>query len=208
MRGRFGADADAMWGSFRGDLTTSDRIDLLIRDADTEWPCAFGARTVFELPATANDEPFGSEWEPLDPVDAEELWRGVAAGAVARSVAEALRVIARSWDVPVVAFDVGTVAATDRIVVAGPSAVAALIEAFAAARDLDWSAQVTVIATAPAHRQLAAAAAALLNSSKPTSLLSARGAEEARRHAAARLVVSDDAAPEDRAAAERLARAS
>ncbi len=30
---RFGADADARWASFRGDLETVDRIELMIRDA-------------------------------------------------------------------------------------------------------------------------------------------------------------------------------
>ncbi len=39
-RRRAGADADATWASFRGDLTTADRIDLLLRDADAEWPGA------------------------------------------------------------------------------------------------------------------------------------------------------------------------
>ena len=33
---RFGADADARWASFRGDLETVDRIELMIRDADAE----------------------------------------------------------------------------------------------------------------------------------------------------------------------------
>ncbi len=46
---RFGSEADARWASFKGELTTSDRIDLLLRDADTEWLGAIGARTVFGL---------------------------------------------------------------------------------------------------------------------------------------------------------------
>jgi hypothetical protein len=116
--------------------------------------------------------------------------------------------MARSWDLPLVPCDVEEVSATDRIVVAGPSATAALIEAFAAARDVDWSSQVTAIATPPPHRQIAAAAAALLNSSKPAVLLSADRARDARGHRGARLVLSDDAATEDRAAAERLTRAT
>lgn len=52
---RFGAEADARWASFRGDLTTADRIDLLIRDADAQWPGAFGARSVFARRAVAED---------------------------------------------------------------------------------------------------------------------------------------------------------
>src|SRR5687768_1188859 len=79
---RFGADADARWGSFRGDLETADRIELLIRDADAEWRDpdgerggAFGARTVYALRAVAEDEPFGAQWPGMDPVEAEKLWR-------------------------------------------------------------------------------------------------------------------------------------
>lgn len=197
-RGRFGADADAMWASFRGDLTTADRIDLLIRDADMEWPGALGPRTVFDLPAISADEPFGSDWEPLDPVDAEELWRAMAAEPPPRTVSEAIRLLAQSWDLRLTTVDVGAVEATDRIVVAGPSAISGLALAFAAGRDLDWSAQVTVIATPPAHRQLAAAAAALLNSPAPTALASAAQARPVR---GARVIVSEDATPEDRAAA-------
>jgi hypothetical protein len=60
---RFGADADARWSSFRGDLETVDRIELMIRDADAEWPDGFGARAVFAMQGVAEDEPFGSQWE-------------------------------------------------------------------------------------------------------------------------------------------------
>jgi hypothetical protein len=50
---RFGADADALWSSLQGDLTTANRLDLLIRDADAEWPGGFGARTVFAMRGVA-----------------------------------------------------------------------------------------------------------------------------------------------------------
>ena len=207
-RRRFGADADATWASFRGDLTTADRIDLLIRDADAEWSRAFGARTVFDLRATADDEAFGAEWQPLDPVDAEELWRSMAGQGGASSVEAATQAIARSWDLRLEAVSVGEVGATDSFVVAGPSAIASLVAAFAAGRDLDWSAQVTVVATPPGHRHIAAAAAALLNASKATDLLSAAGAADRPARNGARLLVSDDAAPEDRLAAETLGRSA
>jgi hypothetical protein len=98
------------------------------------------------------------------------------------------------------------VGATDSIVVAGPSAIAALTAAFAEGRDLDWSSQVTVVATPPSHRQLAAVAAALVNAGNLTRLVSAGG--EPPGLVGARLLVSDDAAAEDRAAAARLAQAS
>jgi len=61
---RFGAEADATWADFRGDLGGAARIDLLLRDADAQWPGAFGARSVYDLAAVAADEAFGATWEP------------------------------------------------------------------------------------------------------------------------------------------------
>src|SRR5690606_36203028 len=46
---RFGQDADLHWASFRGHLQDVDRIDLLLRDADAQWPGSLGARRVFNL---------------------------------------------------------------------------------------------------------------------------------------------------------------
>ncbi len=76
---RFGTEADARWAALRGDLATADRVDLLVRDANAEWPGAFGARAVFHLTDVAEDDPFGAHWLPLDPVDGEDLWRSCAA---------------------------------------------------------------------------------------------------------------------------------
>jgi hypothetical protein len=76
---RVGSEADARWQAFRGDLTTANRLDLLIRDADAQWPGAFGARTVFSPRGVFDDDAFGPGWEGLDPVVAEELWREVTA---------------------------------------------------------------------------------------------------------------------------------
>jgi hypothetical protein len=45
---RFGADADARWSSFRGDLETVDHIELMIRDVDAECG-GFGA-VALEVP--------------------------------------------------------------------------------------------------------------------------------------------------------------
>jgi hypothetical protein len=42
-------DADARWSSFRGDLETVDRIELMLRDADAEWPGGFSA-VALEVP--------------------------------------------------------------------------------------------------------------------------------------------------------------
>jgi hypothetical protein len=87
---RFGADADARWMALRGHLTAADRLDLLLRDADAQWPSAFGARSVFALRAVAEDDPFGAAWEPLDPVDADALWRSVLAQPAPGTVRDAL----------------------------------------------------------------------------------------------------------------------
>lgn len=182
---RFGADADARWRAFQGDLTTADRIDLMLRDADAQWPGAFGARTVFDLHGTAEDEAFGANWSPLDPVDAEELWRALPSPL---GIEGALSAAADAWGLTLSTFDVGPVNASDQLVVAGPSAIAACIRTFASTPALDWADQVVCVASSPAHRQLAALGAALLNSTKPTVFGPGKGR---------RALVSDDAAPAD-----------
>ncbi|MAT26113.1 MAG: hypothetical protein CMN31_10625 [Sandaracinus sp.] len=201
---RFGAEADARWSSFKGDLTTADRIDLLIRDADAQWPAAFGARTVFAKRAVAEDEPFGADWEPLDPVEAEEMWRARAQAESPASPRQTLEATAAAWDLNLTPFDPGTIGAAEKLVVAGPSAIAAAIVAFHEGSDLDWIDQVTVVATPPAHRQLAAHAGALLNATKPARIFTA---ELATAKPGARLLLSDDATDEDAANARELAKA-
>jgi hypothetical protein len=194
---RFGSEADARWGAFHGNLTTADRLDLLLRDADAHWPAAFGARNVFALRAAAEDEAFGAEWLPLDPVDADDLWRTVLAEPPPAGVRETLVAAAASWELKLGAFDAGTIADTDKLLVVGPSAVAAVVAAFAAGKDLDWADQVICVATLPAHRQIAALGAALLGVTKPTVLALPAGKTPISK--GRRLVVSNDAAPEDTA---------
>jgi hypothetical protein len=200
---RFGTEADARWASFRGDLTTADRIDLLLRDADAEWPSAFGARVVHALRAVAEDEPFGSAWTSIDPVDAEELWRGLTQKPVNDDVRATLLTIAAAWELKVPSFDAGAITAVDKLVIAGPAAIVAVVEAFARGVALDWADQVVVVATPPAHRQLAAVAAALLNARRPTVLLEAASPPMSRLPA--RLVVSPDAEAADAARAAAIA---
>lgn len=195
---RFGSEADARWGAFCGNLTTADRMDLLLRDADAHWPAAFGARNVFALRSAAEDEAFGAEWLPLDPIDAEELWRKVMAEAPPEGVHEALITAAACWDLKLDAVVIGAITPTDKLLVAGPSAVAAVVTAFAAGSDLSFADQVVCVATPPAHRQLAALGAALLNATKPTGLVSPVSGKTAVR-AGRRLLVSQDAAPDDAA---------
>ncbi len=199
---RFGADADARWSSFRGDLETVDRIELMIRDADAEWPASFGARVVYGLPGVPEDEPFGSQWEGMDPVAAEELWRRVRGEAAPGTPEAALEAIAAAWGRKLERHEVGPVGPNDRLIVAGASAITAAIAAFAAGASLDWSEQVVVVASSPFERQLAAAATALLNAQRPARIVTAAEAAAARPDAAARRVVSGDAEAGDRAAAE------
>jgi hypothetical protein len=190
---RFGPDADARWSQFKGELTTADRIDLMIRDADAEWPGAVGARTVFGLKAVAEDETFGADWEPLDPVDAEELWRGLPPPPT--TVGDALTACAEAWGLDLSPVEVGAVGPADKLVVSGPRAVASLIAAFAGGRDLDWTDQVVCVATPPAHRQLAAMAGVLLNATKTVTVLSSDSREPIGL--GRRLIYSNDAAEED-----------
>lgn len=196
---RFGAEADARWGGFRGDLTTADRLDLLLRDADAEWPGAFGARTVFAQTAVAEDDAFGPTWLGLDPVDGETVWRSGLAAAEPRDLEALLAAWSTAWACPLGPMIVD--ASGDRLVVAGPSAIAGLLRVFAGRTDLSWSDQVTLVATPPAHRQLAAFATAALNLTKPTVVLTHARAQGL----VGRVIVSDDAAPEDaRAAGESV----
>lgn len=196
---RFGPEADARWASFQGDLTTADRIDLLLRDADVEWPAAFGARSIFGLSALADDDPFGGNWPGLDAVDAETLWRATLTEVPPRSPETAVAAIAAAWHLQLPFYDPGPITATDRVLLVGPGAIAAAIAAFARSRDLDFAEQAVCLASLPAHRHLAAAAAAILNLSKPSALITAAAAGAYPHHT---LLVSADAAAADLARLE------
>lgn len=197
---RFGPNANARWQTFQGDLTTADRLDLLIRDANAEWPGALGGATAFGLRAVAEDEAFGSEWTPLDPVEGEEIWRS---GETPTSVGDALGAVARCWGLELsAAVSVGEIGPAEKLVVVGPSAIASVVAAFAEGQDLDWADQVVCVATPPGHRQLAAVATALLNQNKRAELLSAETAPASL--AQRRLILSDDAHAHDKAWAETL----
>ncbi|MCC7381018.1 MAG: hypothetical protein IT384_04270 [Deltaproteobacteria bacterium] len=204
---RFGPDADARWSAFRGDLTTADRIDLLLRDADAQWPSAFGARGVFAKDAVAEDEAFAPDWSPLEPIDAEKLWRATISRTPPPTPRAALEACADAWDTKITPATPTTIAAADKILLVGPSAIVATIEAFAGRSELDFCDQVVVIATPPAHRQLAAVGSALLGTTKPLRILTPShelSAKETAAFKAHRLIHTADAHADDLAFAQRL----
>ncbi len=196
-RRRFGLDADARWSSFAGDdpadvhgdaarirvLGDLDRIDLLLRDADAQWPRAFGARTVFDLTAVAEDDAFGAQWSPG--VDGHALWQEAARAPLHSNLADLLRGLAALWDVPLTITRIPPPRPTDRWLLHGASATAGAIVAFTGTPDATWHTQVLVVAEPPLApdappqrqrhrafaRQLAALAAALLGQNQPTRLL-------------------------------------
>lgn len=176
---RFGVDADALWKTFAGGLKTSDRIDLLLRDADATWLGALGARATFGLRAVAEDDAFGADWVALDPMEGERMWRACTNEAAPGSNAEAIEAILTAWERTAEAAEQPRWAATTKRVLAGCSAIAAGIRAFADDATLSWADQVLVVADDPAERQLAAAAAAILEvNQRPTRL---RGSAERER---------------------------
>jgi hypothetical protein len=199
---RFGSEADARWTALRGDLAIADRIDLLIRDANAEWPGALGARAVFHVNDVAEDDPFGAQWTPLDPVDGEEIWRAVLAEPPPGTLGAALDAVALAWSMTLTPFSVGAIQPSDRLVVAGPSAIASTLAAFAESTDLVWHRQVVVVATAPGPRQLAALAPAWLNVNEAVHVLIAD--EAPPKLDVRRAVVSDEASDDDRRWAQAL----
>jgi len=199
---RIGANADALWRSFKGHLTAADRIDLLLRDADLEWPLAFGARHVFRLAGVAEDEAFGADWPSLPLRVAQELWDSHMARAGVADVADLLTRIGSVWGLPLASpVMIPSVSPATRVIVAGPSGIAELIQSFAKNLKLDFSEQVTCVATPPGHRQLAAVATVCLNLGRRARVLAA--AEVQGLAAGLVAIQSDDADPRD---SEALAR--
>jgi hypothetical protein len=189
-----------MWRTFRGHLTAADRVDLLLRDADAEYPGAFGARIAFGLRGVGDDDAFGSTWQRLTPTDADTLWRRIVGEPVPSEISAVLTGCATALDLSLASHGLPKLTANTRLLVAGPSAIASVALAFAKARDLAWADQVTCVATPPAHRQLAALCAAVL-AAKPTVLFKATeplpGTARFDHH-----IVSDDADDADRAVAK------
>lgn len=198
---RFGKDADAAWRSFKGSLTTADRIDLLLRDADVQWHQAFGARSVYALRAVAEDEPFGAEWGALPSRTAQRLWSEVTGAPAPADLREAMSLCAAAWKLDLKSIAVGKVSASTRLLLVGPSAVASAAEHFARGTGLSWSAQVECIASTPGHRQVALLAGALLNADGAIRVVTAEQASSLVQPD--RVLMSPDATAADQSAAQQ-----
>ena len=164
---RFTPDADARWKAFRGELTDSDRLDLLLRDGAALHPVAFSAAAVFGLPNLAADEPFGPEWSSLPPSEAGEILRGAPQGldsADAARPSRTLDFLAKIWGLTLPATDVSQVVPASRVVVAGAGAIAALADHMAGRKDMDFGDQLLLVTDRPGERQLLGLASALCGS--------------------------------------------
>jgi hypothetical protein len=191
---RFGREADGRWASFAGALTDADRIDFLLRDAAVTWGVAFSPAEAFGLFGLAPDEPFGPDWRPLSPKVARRYLDAPGQATTPSEVGALLGVA--TTPVPLLPLTPST-----RVAVAGGAALVSLAEAFAAQRELSWSDQVLVLATAAAHRQLAGLLAVVLGASSRTRLArpeaDVRATLKAARFAQVDVaIVSPDAEPE------------
>ena len=195
---RFGLDADARWYDFAGDdlpephrsdarprvLVEADRIDLLLRDADAQWPGAFGARSVFDLSDVAEDDAFGAEWAPNS--DGTTLWHQIMLTPLISNLSPLITRCSAIWGLPLAIHHLPPLHPSTRWLLHGPSVIAAAISAFAASPAANWHQQVLVVAEPPIEpgitpeqqrqrafaRQLAALATGLLGQQQRTRLLS------------------------------------
>lgn len=207
---RFGANASARWKAFAGELTDSQRLDLLLRDAAVMYPVAFAPRSIFALPGLAHDEPFGPEWTSLPPSQAGAILREVesAPGGSSISIKDVLFALADVWGLTLATPDAAALAkvnAASRLVVAGAGAVIAVAAQMASRSDCDFGDQVLLVSDEPAVRQLCGIAAAISGSRKsPRCVGSAHSAQDSAAldfdHATSAVVSTDCSAVEVTAA--------
>lgn len=208
---RFGPAAEAHWRNYAASppvLTELDRLELLLRDAASLYPDAFGARAVFDLHHLTPDEPFGNlDVQPAPGLASKLLRPDTEAPA---DLAALLRQAARAWEMdPVVAPAVPSVGPTARVIVAGAAALCAVALRFADDRSLSFAEQVFVLSDAPALRHLAGLAALGMGQLQaprvivPAQAEAVLGAERGGRVDV--VVCSDDAEADARTAAEAWA---
>jgi hypothetical protein len=211
---RFGEAAHAAWRSLGGEFEASDRIELLLRDAAAQHPLAFGARGVFEMTWLAEDEPFGSEWPPVRAALAETLLRE-SKGTGETDVAKLVAVAARHWAfprptvTPALTDQVARITPASHFLMAGVSAMLAVITAAATRRDLDLGEQALVLTNGPADRQLwGLALLASSTRSRPRVVSVANASVDAVRGLGLRRLdfglVGEDTLPEQKALATAL----
>ncbi|HVI01400.1 MAG TPA: hypothetical protein VM869_21930 [Enhygromyxa sp.] len=209
---RFGPEADALWRSFAGDLDTSDRLELLLRDADRQWGGAFGARAVFALRSAHEQDAFGADWRRLSSTQAAELWKQALADKPVSDPGAAILAILREWQLEPKPFELPKLGPSSRVVIVGLAAITAATRAFLANPDLSWPNQVAIVADEPGPRQLAAATAALGDHAEPTLLLHSEQLDReqldrvrSKLGGTLQVIASPDATPQQRDAASRLA---
>lgn len=200
---RFGVDADTRWASFKGNLTDSDRLDLLLRDATSSWGAAFSPAEVFDLFGLAPDEPFGPDWPSLGNAAARRAFAQPPEPASPAAIAALLGVTTSLPRVP-------SLTSSTRVIVAGGAAMVAVANAFAHTPGLSWSDQVLAVATTPAHRQLAGLLAISIGADARTRLIRPADDQRATLKAAGFAqvdvaIVSADAEPACAAFAHRAA---
>lgn len=181
---RFSTDADARWARFRGKLHEGDRLQLLLRDAAAPWPTAFAASRIFRLPGVALDEPFGPSWPTPN--------EGQAARYLAVDAEPSLAACAALLGVTPASVELPDLRPTTELVVGGGAAILATADAFTARPDLDWARQVTVIADAPAHRQLAGLASLFVRAAQPCPVVESEAVHPPLQGT---VVLSSDAQP-------------
>ncbi len=215
---RFGDNARATWKHFavgsRAELKDEDRLDLLVREAAVTNPDGFAPRVIFAIPALADDEPFGPDWESCPRLVAQLLLREADKSAeYGGDPLALLDVAAAAWGrgTQRVASMVQHIDPTSRtrFLVAGTDAIRALASQFAGKPELDLSSQVTLVASGPAVRQLFGLAIALVGSVGKQGRAQSRSLEDATPlERVDQVLVGDDATVEDRAAVDRLTAAS
>jgi hypothetical protein len=210
-RRRFGADADARWKQFRGDLNDADRLNLLQRDASTVAPLAFAPREVFSLTGLSVEDAFGPVWPGSRAGLAGDLLR--AERSDASDPLQWFEAAVAQWPGSPPALDGSSlpkILPSTRLVFAGLGALRALVTHFAAQRgSLDLADQLLLVSDRPAERQLFGLAAVFLGTpNAPRALVPSASKERVRALGVTRLdahVVSEDATPAARDAALALA---
>jgi len=185
---RLGVDAGARWSQFAGALGSSDRLDILLRDASITWGAAFSPSEAFTFFGLAEDEPFGPDWPGIDEGTASRLLGNEGAQVTIEEVARILGVSSSAMQIP-------RLTPATKVVVAGGGAMAAMARAFADRKDLSWSDQVLAIADRAGLRQFVSLVAVLQGARARTPLIRS-GTNDARSIGFKHLdlaVISDDA---------------